>query len=169
MFLIPRFFGRIYLQRSFYVFLTIGGSVGTRWGKKIHQLFFFFFSLSPSCLITFWLVFESPISPVLVVWAHPNAKSNRRATEGLRGNLNDHCFIRRKSGLLPCGESRSLFLYQMIAPYFRAFVFVFVFVFCAGVSLGTLQVTNQRPAGCPGSRCPLREAVLSQASPRFLS
>lgn len=38
MFLIPHFFARIYLQCSFYVFLTRGGSVGTRREKQFFPL-----------------------------------------------------------------------------------------------------------------------------------
>lgn len=80
----------------------------------------FFPSLSPSCLITFWLVFESPICPLFLVWAQPSAESYRRAAEELTENLNAHCFIRSKSWLMQRGEVRSLFLYRVVTPDFRA-------------------------------------------------
>lgn len=57
--------------------------------------FFVLFSsfLFPSRFITFYSAFESPISPVLVVWAQPRAEPSRRLANGLAGNLNDHCLL----------------------------------------------------------------------------
>lgn len=102
MFLIPHFLCKDLLS----VFLLCISN--TRWqcwheeGKTI------FSPLSLSCLITFWLVFESPTCLVFLVWAQPSAESYRRAAEGLTGNLNARCF--RKSWLMQ-REVRSLFLY----------------------------------------------------------
>ena len=117
MFRIPGFFARIYSRWSFYVLLTRGGSVGTRREKQL------FPSLSPSCLVTFWLVFESSIwlkISVFLVWTQPSAESYRRAAEGLTGNLNARCFIGSKAWRMQ-REVRFLSLSTVVTPDFRAF------------------------------------------------